>query len=218
MRYANALSRRATSSVRMVLCLAMLAVAAMTAVTATSSSAIAVGVARAAEEPVEEKRMTVAVMKTSMGDIVLRFFPEIAPKAVENFEGLAKKGYYDGVIFHRVIEGFMIQGGDPLGSGLGGKSIWGKSFENETHPDHVFDRKGILAMANAGKDTNGSQFFITLDACDWLNGGYTIFGEVVEGQDVVDAIGGLETHPTSEKPVRTVTIEGVTFEERVVGE
>lgn len=207
MRYVGRLTRRAASSVRMV----MLFIAVAAASTVASA-------ARAVEEPLEGTTMTVAVMKTNMGEIVLRFFPEVAPKAVENFRGLAEKGYYDGVIFHRVIDGFMIQGGDPTGTGMGGNSIWGKYFENEVHPDHVFDRKGILAMANAGKDTNGSQFFITLDACDWLNGGYTIFGEVVEGQDVVDTIGKLEGHPTSNKPIRTVTIEGITFEERVVGE
>jgi peptidylprolyl isomerase len=162
--------------------------------------------------------MTVAVMKTSMGEIVLRFFPDIAPKAVENFERLAKKGYYDGVIFHRVIDGFMIQGGDPLGTGYGGKSIWGVAFENETHPDYVFDRKGILAMANAGKDTNGSQFFITLAKAEWLDGGYTIFGEVVSGQEVVDEIGKVEVTPGNNKPVKPITIESVTIEERVVGE
>lgn len=206
MRIAKPLPAWAARCVPMLLLLAVIA-----AVGAAST-------ARADEEPTEGKTMTVAVMKTSMGEVVLRFFPEIAPKAVENFEGLAKKGYYDGVIFHRVIEDFMIQGGDPLGTGYGGKSLWGGTFANETHPDHVFDRKGILAMANSGKDTNGSQFFITLGACEWLNGGYTIFGEVVEGQDVVDAIGDVEVHPSTNKPVKPVTIESVTFEERVIGE
>ena len=174
--------------------------------------------ATAAEPSQEDTRMTVATMKTSMGEITLRFFPEIAPRAVENFERLAKQGYYDGVIFHRVIEGFMIQSGDPLGTGYGGKSIWGVNFENEVHPDHLFDRKGILAMANAGKDTNGSQFFITLAPSEWLDGGYTIFGEVLAGQDVVDAIGQVAVNPSNSKPIKPVSIVSITFEERVVGE
>ena len=166
----------------------------------------------------EGQKVEVAVMKTNMGEIVLRFFPDVAPKACENFERLSKKGYYEGVTFHRVIDGFMIQGGDPLGTGYGGKSIWGVNFENEVHPDYVFDRKGILAMANAGPDTNGSQFFITLGPADWLNGGYTIFGEVVDGQDVVDEIGKVAVSPRDNKPIEPVVIEEITFEERVIGE
>jgi peptidylprolyl isomerase len=120
-------------------------------------------------------------------------FPDIAPKAVENFVTHAKNGYYDGVIFHRVIKGFMIQGGDPIGTGMGGESIWGNDFDNEYGNNVVFDRPFLLAMANRGPNTNGSQFFITTAPADWLNGGYTIFGEVVSGQDVVTKIENVTT-------------------------
>jgi peptidylprolyl isomerase len=123
----------------------------------------------------------------------LKMFPDIAPKAVENFVTHAKNGYYDGVIFHRVIKGFMIQGGDPTGTGMGGESIWGNDFDNEYGNNVVFDRPFLLAMANRGPNTNGSQFFITTAPADWLNGGYTIFGEVVSGQDVVTKIENVTT-------------------------
>jgi len=128
------------------------------------------------------------VLETSKGKIEFKLFPKIAPKAVENFIGLTKKGYYNGVIFHRVIKDFMIQGGDPEGTGRGGSSIWGETFDDEFAPNVVFDRKGILAMANSGRNTNGSQFFITTKPATWLNGKYTIFGEVVDGYDTVAAI------------------------------
>ena len=137
----------------------------------------------------------VVVLKTNRGDITLRLYPKAAPLAVKNFTGLAKKGYYDGTLFHRVIKGFMIQGGDPTGTGRGGSSIWGKEFKNEYAPDLVFDRPYLLAMANRGPNTNGSQFFITVAPAPWLNGGYTIFGEVIEGQKVVDAINRTSTGP-----------------------
>lgn len=133
------------------------------------------------------------VFETNAGKIVLKLFPEIAPKAVENFTGLVEKGYYDGIIFHRVIKNFMIQAGDPTGSGYGGESIWGKAFEDEFKPGIVFDRSGILAMANAGRNTNGSQFFITTVPTPWLNGRHTIFGEVIEGYDVVQQIESVIT-------------------------
>ncbi|WP_024954879.1 peptidylprolyl isomerase [Sulfurospirillum arcachonense] len=128
------------------------------------------------------------VFETSQGNIELKLFPKIAPKTVENFVGLVKKGYYNGTIFHRVIQDFMIQGGDPTGTGRGGESIWGHSFEDEFKPGIVFDRPGLLAMANAGRNTNGSQFFITTIPTRWLNGKHTIFGEVVEGYDTVAKI------------------------------
>jgi len=130
----------------------------------------------------------VAVLETNAGTIELKLYPEKSPLAVENFVGLIKKGYYNGIIFHRVIKGFMIQGGDPTGTGRGGKSIWGKEFKNENSPNLVFDKPFILAMANAGPNTNGSQFFITTAKTPWLNGGYTIFGEVIKGKDVVRKI------------------------------
>ncbi len=128
------------------------------------------------------------VFETNKGNIEFKLFPKIAPKAVENFIGLTKKGYYDGIIFHRVIKNFMIQGGDPTGTGRGGSSLWGKPFKDEFSPGIVFDRSGILAMANAGRNTNGSQFFITTKPTPWLNGRHTIFGEVVDGFDVVKKI------------------------------
>jgi peptidylprolyl isomerase len=137
----------------------------------------------------------VVVLKTNQGDITLKLFPKAAPLAVENFTKLAQKGYYDGTVFHRVIKGFMIQGGDPTGTGRGGQSIWGKEFKNEYAPNLVFDRPYLLAMANRGPNTNGSQFFITVAPAPWLNGGYTIFGEVVKGQKVVDRIDHTPTGP-----------------------
>lgn len=131
---------------------------------------------------------TTVVLETSAGEIEIELKSDIAPKACENFKGLAQKGYYDGTIFHRVIKGFMIQGGDPKGTGTGGQSIWGKEFEDEVTPVAKFDATGIVAMANAGPNTNGSQFFITTAKTPWLNMKHTIFGEVVRGYDVVQAI------------------------------
>lgn len=130
------------------------------------------------------------VLETNQGNIVIKLFPDRAPKAVENFVGLVKKGYYNGIIFHRVIKGFMIQGGDPTGTGMGGESIWGRPFEDEVSANVKFDRRGLLAMANAGPNTNGSQFFITTQATPWLNMKHTIFGEVIEGYEVVEKIEG----------------------------
>lgn len=134
-----------------------------------------------------------AVLETNQGVIELRLFPEAAPKTCENFIGLIEKGYYNGIIFHRVIPEFMLQGGDPTGTGSGGTSIWGRTFEDECKPDVKFDRKGLLAMANAGPGTNGSQFFITTAATPWLHMKHTIFGEVVKGYDVVEKIERTET-------------------------
>ena len=119
-----------------------------------------------------------AIMKTNQGTIEIELRPDLAPKAVENFITHSKNGYYDGLIFHRIIKNFMIQGGDPTGTGRGGESIWGEAFEDEFSPNAIFDKSGILAMANAGRDTNGSQFFITTVPTYWLNGKHTIFGYV----------------------------------------
>jgi len=135
----------------------------------------------------------IVTLHTNQGDIVLELFPKEAPLATENFVKLAKKGYYNGTIFHRVIKGFMIQGGDPTGTGRGGQSIWGKEFKNEYSPNLVFDRPYLLAMANRGPNTNGSQFFITVAKTPWLNGGYTIFGKVIKGREVVDKIANTPT-------------------------
>jgi peptidylprolyl isomerase len=130
----------------------------------------------------------IVVLETSQGIIEIRLMPEVAPKACENFTKLVEKGYYNGIIFHRVIKNFMIQGGDPTGTGRGGESIWGKPFEDEGRPDVKFDKPGLLAMANAGPNTNGSQFFITTAATPWLNMRHTIFGEVVSGYDTIQKI------------------------------
>ena len=136
---------------------------------------------------------TFVTLKTTQGDIKLKLFPKIAPKACENFVKLVEKGYYNGIIFHRVIKDFMIQGGDPTGSGCGGNSIWGHPFEDEFDANVGFDRQGLLAMANAGPSTNGSQFFITTVPTPWLHMHHTIFGEVVEGYVVVKKIENCET-------------------------
>jgi peptidyl-prolyl cis-trans isomerase A (cyclophilin A) len=162
-----------------------------------------------------------ATLQTSQGTIVVRLFPDHAPKTVRNFVELAEGArqwtdpstgrqttarLYDGTVFHRVIPDFMIQGGDPLGSGRGGP---GYKFADEIHPDLVFDRPYLLAMANAGPGTNGSQFFITVGPTPWLNGKHTIFGEVIEGADVVDQISRVKTG-SQDRPVQDVTIESVT--------
>lgn len=176
-----------------------------------------------------------AVIKTNHGDIKVALFPELAPKTVANFVGLAKQGYYDGVIFHRVIEDFMIQGGDPSGTGMGGESIYGESFEDEFSRE-LYNLKGALSMANAGPNTNGSQFFIvtasnvpstmlgqmqelgfpeeivaayaTEGGTPWLDQRHTVFGHVVEGMDVVIAINKVVTGP-QDKPVEPVVIETI---------
>ena len=160
----------------------------------------------------ESKEMTVAVIKTNMGTIEVELFPDKAPKTVENFVGLAEKGYYKGVIFHRVIDKFMIQGGDPTGTGRGGESLWGKPFEDEIVSSLTFDKPGMLAMANAGPNTNGSQFFITVAPTTWLNGHHTIFGQVINGMDVVYAISKVATSKPGDKPLKDVVIESIKIE------
>ncbi|MEO3732343.1 peptidylprolyl isomerase [Lactiplantibacillus plantarum] len=179
-----------------------------------------------------------ATIKTNFGDIKVQLFPKQAPKSVENFVGLAQKGYYDGIIFHRVIPDFMIQGGDPTGTGMGGESLWGKPFEDEFSQE-VFNLRGALSMANAGPNTNGSQFFIVqkpqLDAgmrdqmkqagypeeivtaygnggTPWLDFRHTVFGAVSDGMDIVDKIAATETG-MQDKPVKDVVIETITIED-----
>jgi peptidyl-prolyl cis-trans isomerase B (cyclophilin B) len=150
--------------------------------------------------------MTNATMQTNHGAIGIELFDEDAPKTVENFKKLAGDGFYDGVIFHRVIQDFMIQGGDPTGTGSGGP---GYQFEDEFN-DHKVER-GALAMANAGPNTNGSQFFIvTADSCPWLDGKHTVFGRVTSGMDVVDAIEQVDTGP-GDRPRDDVRIESVSL-------
>ena len=141
-----------------------------------------------------------ATLETTQGSIVFDLFADVAPKTCENFTTHCKNGYYNGVIFHRIIEKFMIQGGDPTGTGRGGESIWGKNFEDECARDLKFDKAGILAMANAGPGTNGSQFFITTAATPWLHMIHTIFGEVIEGMDVVEKLEGVKKD-ASDRPV-----------------
>lgn len=164
-----------------------------------------------------------ATLNTSMGNIVCELFPEQAPVTVENFAGLAEgtkewtdpktsetmtTPLYSDTIFHRVIPGFMIQGGDPLGMGYGGP---GYQFEDECHADLSFDQPGRLAMANAGPGTNGSQFFITHGPTPHLDGRHTIFGQVIEGQDVVDAIGNVQRGP-NDRPAESVVLKSITIE------
>lgn len=180
---------------------------------------------------------TVAIMHTTMGDIKIKLFKEQTPKTFENFTTHAKNGYYNGLIFHRVIKDFMIQGGDPTGTGMGGESIWGPKFEDEFTPE-LHNLRGALSMANAGPNTNGSQFFIVqantvpsnmLDQMEdlpdafppecakayadmggtpWLDFRHTVFGQVYEGMDVVDAIANVKTG-AGDKPVVAVEIENI---------
>jgi peptidyl-prolyl cis-trans isomerase B (cyclophilin B) len=152
--------------------------------------------------------MSTASIQTNHGTVEVELFDEDAPKTVENFTKLARDGFYDGVVFHRVIPDFMIQGGDPTGTGSGGP---GYTFEDEAN-DHGVVR-GALAMANAGPNTNGSQFFIvTAEACPWLDGKHTVFGRVTSGMDVVDQISALPTD-ASDRPSDEVVMERVTVSE-----
>lgn len=184
-----------------------------------------------------QKGDTLAVMHTNMGDIKIKLFPEKAPKTVENFVTHSKNGYYNGLKFHRVINDFMIQGGDPRGNGTGGESIWGGSFSDEFDPE-LHNLRGALSMANSGPDTNGSQFFIVqarevpsnmleqmrdledngfpaditaayeaLGGTPWLDFHHTVFGQVTEGMDVVDAIAAVET--VNDVPRSDVIIESI---------
>jgi len=154
------------------------------------------------------KQATRANFETSMGNFTIELFEQQAPKTVENFVKLAEKKFYDGVIFHRVIDGFMIQGGDPTGTGRGGP---GYQFADEFHPQLKHTSEGILSMANAGPNTNGSQFFITLTATPHLDGKHAVFGKVVEGMDVVKKIGKTPTK-AGDRPVTDVVMKAVRIE------
>ena len=189
-----------------------------------------------------EKGDILATIKTTMGEIKVILFPDAAPKAVENFTTHAKNGYYNGIIFHRVIPDFMIQGGDPLGRGTGGESIWGRSFEDEFSPEY-HNLRGALSMANAGPGTNGSQFFIVqasdvddgllgqmrqltdrgfpegciedyerLGGTPWLDFKHTVFGQVIDGMETVDAIAAAPRN-AMDKPLDDIVILGVDIEE-----
>lgn len=162
------------------------------------------------EESFMMPKNPVVVVETNLGNVTIALKPDIAPKAVENFLQLAKKDYYNDVIFHRVIKDFMIQGGDPTGTGRGGESIYGKPFEDEVTPAVQFNKPGLLAMANAGPRTNGSQFFITTASTPWLNGKHTIFGEVIEGYDVVKKIENTPKN-AQDKPLTPVKIVKITL-------
>jgi peptidyl-prolyl cis-trans isomerase A (cyclophilin A) len=167
--------------------------------------------------------MLQAHFTTSEGQFTVKLFEEEAPKTVANFVGLAegtkewtnpktrekvKQPYYDGLIFHRVIAGFMIQGGDPLGTGTGGP---GFTFGDEFHPRLKHTKAGLLSMANAGPNTNGSQFFITLAPTPWLDNRHSIFGEVTEGLDVIEKIGATATSKPGDRPLKPITIQSVTI-------
>lgn len=160
-------------------------------------------------ETVAKVKDSIVVIETNVGKIEVKLYPKVAPKAVENFMTHAKNGYYDGIIFHRVIKGFMIQGGDPTGTGRAGESIWKKSFEDEFAQGVTFDKPMLLAMANSGPKTNGSQFFITLAPTQWLNGKHTIFGEVIKGQDVVRKIENVSVSRGANKPLFPQTMKKV---------
>ncbi|MBI3319990.1 MAG: peptidylprolyl isomerase [Candidatus Omnitrophica bacterium] len=150
-----------------------------------------------------------ATIETSKGKIVLELYAEEAPKTVANFVTLAKKGFYDGIIFHRVIPGFMVQTGDPTGTGRGGP---GYTFEDEISPRLHHDAPGVVSMANAGPNTNGSQFFITVAATPWLDGKHAIFGRVIEGQSVAEEIVKVE-RDAQDRPLTKVVMQHVTIQE-----
>ena len=165
------------------------------------------------EVPAANSNMKTATLKTNMGEIVIALYGEDAPKTVLNFETLAKKGFYDGLIFHRVINEFMIQGGDPNGNGTGGPGyVFPDELNSETPSYKEGYAKGVVAMANSGPNTNGSQFFIMLKDTP-LPHNYTIFGKVLSGQDVVDAIGVVETN-ANDKPLSSVVIEKISITEQ----
>ena len=163
------------------------------------------------ERPMTDSQQMFAVIETTMGTIEVELFAAATPKTVGNFVGLAEKGYYNGIIFHRVIDGFMIQGGDPTGTGSGGKSIYGRTFEDEIVDTLRHTGPGTLSMANAGPNTNGSQFFITLAPTGWLDGKHTVFGRVTQGLDVVQAIGKVKTSKPYDRPVQDVVMKNVSI-------
>ncbi|KAJ1494569.1 peptidyl-prolyl cis-trans isomerase-like 1-like protein [Baffinella frigidus] len=154
---------------------------------------------------VTEKEAPFVVLETSMGKVVIELYWKHAPKTCQNFASLAARGYYSGVKFHRIIPGFMIQGGDPTATGKGGESIYGSKFEDECHRELKHTGAGILSMANSGPNTNGSQFFVSLAPTPWLDGKHTIFGRVASGMQVVKRLGQVVTD-SNDRPVDAVTI------------
>lgn len=160
---------------------------------------------------VTRKLHEACILHTSLGDVHMKLFPKECPKTVENFCVHAMNGYYNGHIFHRVIKQFMVQTGDPTGTGTGGDSIWGHEFEDEFHPTLKHDKPYTLSMANAGKNTNGSQFFITVIPCPWLDNKHTVFGRVVKGMEVVQNISNVKTNAKTDKPFDDVKIVSVSL-------
>ena len=163
------------------------------------------------EKETMEAKGPIVHVETNLGNFDVQLYPDVAPKACENFLGLAQQGYYNGTIFHRIIPSFMIQGGDPSGNGTGGNSIWGKKFQDECTAKVQFDRPGLLAMANAGPNTNGSQFFITTAQTPWLNMHHTIFGEVIQGQEVIkkiEAVGSRSGSPSQKVQIVAMRVDG----------
>ncbi|CAH8610930.1 unnamed protein product [Schistosoma intercalatum] len=158
-----------------------------------------------------------AILHTTLGDIHIRLCPRECPRTVENFVGHSRAGYYNGHIFHRVIKGFMIQTGCPLGTGTGGESLWGGEFEDEFHPSLRHDRPYTVSMANAGPNTNGSQFFITVAPTPWLDNKHTVFGRVIKGMEVVQKISNIKTNPKNDKPLEDVNIISVTVKDLGAG-
>lgn len=165
----------------------------------------------ATESPAFQRIFENCIIHTTMGDIHCKLFPKECPKTVENFFVHSKNGYYNGHIFHRVIKQFMIQTGDPTGTGTGGDSIWGYDFEDEFHPSLKHDKPYTLSMANSGANTNGSQFFITVIPCPWLDNKHTVFGKVTKGMEVVQNISNVKTNPKTEKPYEDVKIVNITL-------
>lgn len=155
----------------------------------------------------------IATVQTNLGTFEIELFAREVPRTVKNFAGLALKGYYDGIIFHRVIKDFMIQGGDPTGTGMGGESIYGAKFEDEFVPSLMHDSPGIVSMANAGPNTNGSQFFITVVPTPWLNARHSVFGKVIKGMDVINSISKVPTG-NMDRPVDNVVMQKVSVEKR----
>jgi cyclophilin family peptidyl-prolyl cis-trans isomerase len=163
------------------------------------------------EKTMEQSAQVYAVIETTLGTIEAELYEKATPKTVENFIGLSQKGYFDSVSFHRVIDNFMIQGGDPTGTGRGGESIFGGPFNDEIVDTLRHSAAGILSMANSGPNTNRSQFFITLVPTPWLDGRHTVFGKVVKGMDVLRAIGKVKTTKPFDRPVETVSMKKVTI-------
>jgi peptidylprolyl isomerase domain and WD repeat-containing protein 1 len=164
----------------------------------------------ATEEKGTPRLYTSATIHTTMGDIHVELYPKECPKTIENFCVHARNSFYNGHVFHRVIKQFMIQTGDPLGTGTGGESIWGGEFEDEFSLKLRHDRPYTLSMANAGPNTNGSQFFITVCPTPWLDNKHTVFGRVVRGMEIVQNIGNAKTHPKTDKPYDDISMVSIT--------